>query len=322
MLEEVLEAMRPRSGGRYVDGTVGGGGHAFAVLKASAPTGLLFGCDRDGDALEAASVRLSIFESRYELRRGTFVELGEWIPAASVDGVLVDLGVSSPQLDRACRGFSFLQEGPLDMRMDLRGGQTAADLVNDWPAEDLARVFWEYGDERLARRIAAAIEQARRQAPFRTTLQLATLVERVAPRMGRRTHPATRVFQALRMVVNDEIGMVERGLPVLFRLLKPGGRLCVLTFHSLEDRLVKRFGQEMTRDYDVQGEVDVPALRVPRAPWARWWSRKPVKPTDAETMENPRARSAQLRVLERTLAPLPEEARSRADWKQKKSGHD
>jgi len=302
MVAEVLAALRPKAGGRYADGTVGGAGHAAAILAASSPNGWLFGCDRDGVAVEAARVRLAEFAGRFEIRRGNFAELAEWVPPGSCEGVLLDLGVSSPQLDRPERGFSFQQDGPLDMRMDTRQPQTAAELVNTASAEELAKIFWELGEERDSRRFAKAIVHDREQsrsAGFKTTRQLAELIERLSPRAGRRTHPATKVFQALRLAVNDEIGSLRRGLVAALTILKPGGRLAVITFHSLEDRVVKDFGRARARDYTFSGGMDVPELREPRTPELRWISRKAIKPGAAELVENPRSRSAQLRVMEK-----------------------
>jgi len=298
MLTEVLNALQPRPGGQYADGTVGGAGHATAVLAASSPNGRLWGCDRDGVALEAAKKRLAEFAGRFELRRGNYAELSDWVPAASCDGVLLDLGVSSPQLDEAGRGFSFQSDGPLDMRMDTRQPLTAAALLNTASAAELAKVLWEYGDERESRRFARAIVHDRETQPFTTTGQLAGLIERLSPRAGRKTHPATRVFQALRIAVNDEIGSLERGLEGAMKLLKPGGRLAVITFHSLEDRVVKIFGRARARDYTFTG-TDVPELRAPRAPDLRLVTRKAIKPGAAEIEANPRSRSAQLRVMEK-----------------------
>jgi 16S rRNA (cytosine1402-N4)-methyltransferase len=260
----------------------------------------LYGCDRDGGAVEVAKKRLAEkFAGRFELRRGNFSELADWIPEKSCDGVVLDLGVSSPQLDTAGRGFSFQQEGPLDMRMDDRQPLTAADLVNGESAEALAKIFWEYGDERDSRRLARAMVQDRALRKFETTRQLAELIERISPRAGRKAHPATKVFQALRIAVNDEIGSLKRGLAAAVKILKPGGRLAVVTFHSLEDRVVKEFGRERTRDYTFTGAVDVPELRQPGVPDLKWVSRKAIAPGAEEVKENPRARSAQLRVLER-----------------------
>ena len=226
-------------------------------------------------------------------------EMAGWIPAASCDGVLLDLGVSSPQLDSPERGFSFQQDGPLDMRMDTRQTLTAAELVNGASAEELAKIFWEFGGERESRRFAKAIAHDREQRKFETTRQLAELIERLSPRRGRKAHPATKVFQALRIAVNDEMGSLKRGLEAAVKILKPGGRLAVITFHSLEDRVVKEFGRARARDYAFTGGVDVPELREPRTPELKWMTRKPIKPGENELNENPRSRSAQLRVLEK-----------------------
>jgi len=300
MAAEVLKALRPEPGGHFADGTLGGAGHAALILAASSPTGWLFGCDRDGVAVEVAKKRLAEkFAGRFDLRRGNFSELGDWIPENSCDGVLLDLGVSSPQLDMAARGFSFQQDGPLDMRMDDRQPLTAADLVNRESAEALAKIFWEYGDERDSRRLARAMVHDRALRKFETTRQLAELLERIAPRAGKKAHPATKVFQALRIAVNDEIGSLRRGLAAAVKILKPGGRLAVITFHSLEDRVVKAFGRERTRDYTFSGTVDVPELRQPCVPELKWVSRKAILPGDDELKANSRARSAQLRVLEK-----------------------
>jgi len=300
MVAEVLEALKPRPGGRYADGTLGGAGHAALILGASSPTGCLSGCDRDGAAVEAAKKRLAEkFAGRFEIRRGNFEEMAGWIPAASCDGVLLDLGVSSPQLDSPERGFSFQQDGPLDMRMDDRQPLTAADLVNGASAGELAKIFWEYGGERESRRFAKAIVQDRALRKFETTRQLAELIERISPRAGRKAHPATKIFQALRIAANDEIGSLKRGLAAAVQILKPGGRLAVITFHSLEDRAVKEFGREWTRDYTFSGEVDVPELRQPRVPELKWLTRKAITPGEVELKDNPRSRSAQLRVLEK-----------------------
>src|SRR6516164_8298770 len=209
MLSEVLAALRPTAEGRYVDATLGGGGHAAAILAASSPNGWLYGCDRDGEAVEAALQRLAEFEGRFELRQLNFAELAGWVPAGSCDGAVMDLGVSSPQLDQGARGFSFQQEGPLDMRMDRRQALTAAELVNAAGPDELAKIFWELGGERR----------------FETTRQLAEFIERLAPRRGRKAHPATKVFQGLRIAVNDEIGALRRGLAGALMVLRPGGRL-------------------------------------------------------------------------------------------------
>ena len=299
LLEEVLSALRPASGGLYVDGTVGGGGHSEVILEACSPEGRLVAFDRDDWALEAAAKRLARFGNRLELHREAFAGLAKRFVKRPCDGVLLDLGVSSPQLDEAERGFSFQSDGPLDMRMDRRQPVTAEQLVNELEPEELAEIFWKLGGERKSRRIARAIVEQRSMQRLETTLQLAEVVERACPRRGARAHPATGVFQALRMAVNDELGQVERGLEAGWSVLKPGGRMAVITFHSGEDRAVKQFSRDLARPYTVRGEVDLPELREPREPLARELSRKAIKPSEAELDRNPRSRSAQLRVLEK-----------------------
>jgi 16S rRNA (cytosine1402-N4)-methyltransferase len=299
MVAEALRALRPAPGARLVDGTIGGAGHAEALLRASSPDGWLYGCDRDGAAIEAATERLKPFAGRFELRRGNFADLGEWIEAGSCDGALLDLGTSSAQLDEAGRGFSFQAEGPLDMRMDDRQIITAASLVNTISPEELARIFWEFGGESDSRRMAKAIALDRQQRPFETTRQLAGLIERLSPRGGRKTHPATRVFQALRIAVNQETESLRRGLEAALAILKPGGRLAVITFHSLEDRITRLFGREHARDYVAGDPSDVPELRRPAKPTVVLVEKKAIKPGEAELAENPRSRSAQLRVMEK-----------------------
>jgi 16S rRNA (cytosine1402-N4)-methyltransferase len=299
LLAEVLAALQPHPGGQYADGTIGGAGHTAAILEASSPNGFLSGCDRDGAAVEAAQDRLQVFAGRFEIRRGNFDELSNWVEQGSCDGVLLDLGVSSPQLDLAERGFSFSAEGPLDMRMDRRQPLTAAVLVNEASPEELADIFWRYGDEHQSRKMARAIERERSLRPIQTTRQLAELVEKISPRAGKKSHPATKIFQALRIAVNDEIGSLKRGLNGSLKILKPGGRLAVITFHSLEDRMVKEWGRTLARDYEFEGEVDVPELRKPVQPKVRLVTRKAILPGDVEVHENPRSRSAQLRVFEK-----------------------
>jgi 16S rRNA (cytosine1402-N4)-methyltransferase len=299
LLTETLTLLRPQPGGRFADGTLGGGGHAEAILAATSPNGWLFGSDRDGVALAAASERLKPFAGRFELRQANFDELADWIERESCDGVLLDLGVSSPQLDVADRGFSFQADGPLDMRMDQRQVLTAAQIVNEAEPEELARIFWEYGDERESRRIARALERDRALRPITRTRQLAELIERISPRRGSKTHPATRVFQALRIAVNDEVGSLQRGLESARNILKPGGRLVVITFHSQEDRTVKEWGRRLARDYQVIGDVDDPLLRKPSPPRLKLVHRKAIQPGAQEMRENPRSRSAQLRVFEK-----------------------
>jgi 16S rRNA (cytosine1402-N4)-methyltransferase len=301
LVKEVLAALKPRAGGRYLDGTVGGAGHAKRILAASAPDGYLIGFDQDTMAIEAAQARLAAeFAGRFELHHANYADAREFVAEASCDGALLDLGVSSPQLDRPERGFSFTAEGPLDMRQDQRQRTTAGEIVNGWSADELARIFWELGGERDSRRLARVIERERAFRKIETTRQLAELIERASPRHGRRAHPATKIFLALRMEVNQEMPKLAAGLEACWSLLKPGGTLAVITFHSLEDHLAKDFGRKLTRDYDVIGEVDVPELRKPRAARARWVTKR-AQPSDAELAENPRARSAQLRALEKLI---------------------
>jgi 16S rRNA (cytosine1402-N4)-methyltransferase len=300
LLREVLEALRPAEGRLFVDGTLGAGGHSFAILEAG-PQARLIGLDRDEAALEAAAERLKPFAGRFELHRANFVEVENFVSPESCDGVLLDLGVSSPQLDQAERGFSFQNDGPLDMRMDRRDPITAADIVNTWPEEELANLFWELGEEKASRRIASALTKRRAVRKFETTRDLAEFVVGVVGR-HQKIHPATRVFQALRMEVNRELDAVEDGVQAAWRVLKVGGRLAVITFHSLEDRVVKEFGRALERDYFVEGSVDRPEFRTPKQPEGRAISRKPIVPNDEETRENPRARSAKLRVIEKLIS--------------------
>ena len=245
LLEEVLTALRPVAGGLYVDGTVGGGGHAEAILEACSPDGSLVAFDRDDWALKASARRLSHYGSRLELHHEAFSGIAKHLKNRKSDGVLLDLGVSSPQLNEVERGFSFQSNGPLDMRMDRRQSVTAEQLVNELDQEELADIFWKLGGERRSRRIAYAIVEHRQLQRLETTKQLAKVVEQTCPRRGAKKHPATVVFQALRMAVNDELTQVELGLDSCWSVLKPGGRLAVITFHSGEDRLVKQFNRRM-----------------------------------------------------------------------------
>jgi len=297
LLREAIDALQPASGRLLLDGTLGGAGHSYSWLEASSPQGRLIGLDRDQAALIAASDRLKDFAGRFDLHHANFANLDEFAATKSCDAVLLDLGVSSPQLDWADRGFSFQREGPLDMRMDQREPVTAADIVNTWPEEELANLFWELGEERASRRIASLIVRRRVVRKFETTTDLADLI---AKNLGRgKIHPATKVFQALRMEVNREIDALESGLHAAWHVLKPGGRLAVITFHSLEDRIVKDFGRALERDYSVEGEFDRPEFRLPKRPEAKLITRKPVTAADDELNRNPRARSAKVRVIEK-----------------------
>lgn len=295
LLEPVVEALAPRSGGRYLDCTLGGGGHAEAILAASGPDGLLVGIDRDPAALAAAGSRLASFGERALLLHGRFGDMAEVAgPHGPFDGIVLDLGVSSPQLDHAERGFSFGRDGPLDMRMDPTRGPTAAEWLDAVDEPELVRVLRQYGEEPRARQIARAILAGR---PWTRTLALADAVARAAGYKGSRRHPATRTFQALRIAVNDELGELERGLAAGLALLAPGGRMAVISFHSLEDRLVKaafRDAAGKNTPRDVYGHLIRPPL-----------GRLLGKPRVGKDLDphNPRARSARLRVFERAPAP-------------------
>jgi 16S rRNA (cytosine1402-N4)-methyltransferase len=285
LLAEALELLAVRPGGLYVDGTVGLGGHAEAVLRASSPDGRLLGLDRDGETLERARARLAGFGGRARLEQGDYREIPERLAGEEADGILLDLGVSSVQLDQAERGFSFQAEGPLDMRMDRSAGTTAADLVNRMRERDLADLLYALGEEPASRRIARAIVFARERKPIETTSELADIVRRAAPR--RRPgglHPATRTFQALRIRVNREIEGLGEAFERAAGCLKPGGRLAVIAFHSLEDRAAKE------------------AFRALAGRGFRVLTRKPVRPGEAEVRANPRARSARLRAVAREEA--------------------
>jgi len=285
LLEETLELVAVRPGGLWVDGTVGLGGHAAAVLRATAPDGRLLGLDRDGESLARARGRLAAFGERVRLEQADYREIPERLDGEMASGILLDLGVSSAQLDEAERGFSFQAEGPLDMRMDRSRGQTAADLVNRLREKELADLLYTCGEEPASRRIARAIVFARERRPIATTTELADVVRRAAPR-GRRPglHPATRTFQALRIRVNRELDGLGPALERIASCLSPGGRMVVIAFHSLEDRAVKE------------------AFRALSARGYRVLTRKPVRPGETEVRRNPRARSARLRGLSRDEA--------------------
>jgi 16S rRNA (cytosine1402-N4)-methyltransferase len=285
LLAETLELLAVKPGGLWVDGTVGLGGHADAVLRASAPDGRLLGLDRDGETLERAKKRLAAFGGRARLEPGDHREIPERLGGEKADGILLDLGISSVQLDDPGRGFSFQAEGPLDMRMDRSRGETAADLVNRMRERDLADLIYAYGEEPASRRIARAIVEARARQPIATTTELADVVRRAAGRSRRPgLHPATRTFQALRIRVNGELDGLGEALERAASCLRPGGRLVVIAFHSLEDRAAKE------------------AFRALAARGFRPLTRKPVRPGEAEVRVNPRARSARLRALVREEA--------------------
>ena len=299
---EVLQYLAPRPGGVYVDGTLGGGGHSELILEAIGPDGVLYGIDRDPAALAAASERLSRFGDRFQPLQGSFGDLVKLLATKGVreiDGLLLDLGVSSPQLDRPERGFSFRADGPLDMRMDPTQGETAADLVNSLSERELELAIKEYGEERWARKIAQRIVTARQEQPFTTTLQLAALVERTIPRRFQedRIHPATRTFQGLRILVNGELEQVEQGLQAAIGLLKPGGRLVVISFHSLEDRIVKQRLRDAASGCRCPRQL--PQCVCGQVPLVRVLTSRPVTAGAVELADNPRSRSAKLRSAER-----------------------
>ena len=307
LVNEVLEMLAPAPGSLHLDATLGGGGHTERILEAANPDGRLLGLDADPLAIARVEARLGPrFGDRLVLRQANFRELGLVAPAAGfalVDGCLFDLGLSSFQLADRDRGFGFRAGGPLDMRFDPSRGAPAAELLGTLDTSELIALFRTYGEEPKAPRIARAIVDARRSAPVTTAEELAALIERVVPpnpRLRRRTHPATRVFQALRIAVNEELEALDAGLAAALDLLRPGGRLVVLSYHSLEDRIVKRFFQAERR-----GCVCPPALPVcvcGRSPRLRLVTNPSVTPTDAEIAANPRARSARLRAAERLAA--------------------
>jgi 16S rRNA (cytosine1402-N4)-methyltransferase len=315
LYDRVLAGLRIRPGGLYIDATVGAGGHAAGILSASAPDGRLLGLDTDPDAISFARQALGPFGNRVLLRAENFRHLTRVAAALSfehVDGILMDLGLSSRQLADRERGFSFSQDGPLDMRMKRSQGPTAADLINHLPEADLADLLWRYGEERHARRIARAIVIAR---PLLTTGQLANLVARTVTRKARRDqrrtrkgmysqrriHPATRTFQALRIAVNDELKALNQALPQARDLLRPEGRLAVISFHSLEDRMVKRFFQQEARDCICPPETPICICQHRAA--LNIITRKPIRPTLEEISSNPKSRSARLRIAELLASP-------------------
>lgn len=298
LLDATLRLLQPQAGGRYIDATLGAGGHAQAILEESAPNGRLLGLDQDTAALALARQRLAVYGDRARLVHANFRDLERVAHAntfTNVDGILIDLGLSSMQLDTGERGFAFSHDAPLDMRMDTTQDETAADLVNTLPERELADLIYQYGEEPASRRIARAIVAAR---PIGTTAQLAQLVARVAGGKGHwRIHPATRTFQALRIAVNDELGALQAVLPQAVRLLKAGGRLAVISFHSLEDRIVKQFMRDEAQDCICP--PGQPVCTCGHTATLRAITRKPVTADEAEIAANSRARSARLRVAER-----------------------
>lgn len=296
LASETIELLAPRPGALIVDGTCGGGGHSELILQKGAD---VLGLDQDPDAIGHAAERLSEFGGRVTLRQANFRQAGQVLDSlgiATIGGALLDIGISSRQLENGERGFSIMRNGPLDMRMDPRREVTAADVVNHYSEEDLTRIFREFGEEPAARRIASQLVKQRKVTPFTETIQLAKAIEKIVWRHGRR-HPATQVFQALRMEVNDELGALADGLLTLSSRLESGARIAVITFHSLEDRIVKNFFRDRAREF-----LDRPEWPEPRPnPDFQFTlvTAKPVEPSAEEQRENPRSRSAKLRVAER-----------------------
>lgn len=296
LYQSVLEYLQ-KPGGCYLDGTVGAGGHAAAVLDASSPDGRLLGMDRDPAALSFAGQRLAPFGDRVTLVHASFARMGEHaarLGFEQLDGILLDLGLSSRQLDDPARGFAFRHDGPLDMRFDPDDERTAATLVNELPSDELADIIYRYGEERDSRRIARAIVNAR---PLRTTGELASIVRGAVRRRERRIHPATRTFQALRIAVNRELEALSAALPQAVQLLRPGGRLAIIAFHSLEDRIVKQFFRRESQDCLCSPES--PVCICQHQATLNILTRKPIRPSTVEMERNSRSRSARLRVAER-----------------------
>lgn len=296
LYKETIHALQPRAGGRYIDGTLGAGGHSAGILEASAPTGQVLAFDLDPQAIQIARVRLARFGARVHIVQASYIKMAEIAASLgweAVDGIVLDLGVSSMQLDTAERGFSFLRDAPLDMRFDPNASLSAADLVNSLPESELADLLFRYGEERQSRRIARAIVQNR---PLASTRQLADLVLKTIGKKER-IHPATRTFQALRIAVNGELDSVESVLPIAIGLLRPGGRLAVISFHSLEDRIIKEtFRREST---DCLCPPRQPVCTCGHRARIRQINRKPLEASEAEMQENSRARSAKLRIVEK-----------------------
>jgi len=305
LYQEIIHALQPRSGGRYVDGTLGAGGHARGILEACSPDGQLLGLDVDPHAHALARENLAPYEQRTHLVQASYITLTQQLAALkwdSVDGIVLDLGASSMQFDNAERGFSFMQDGPLDMRFGVNAFQSAEDIINNYDERDLADLIFRYGEDRDARRIAKAIVMSR---PLRTTRELVAVIEKASPRRGDRTHPATQTFQALRIAVNEELSSVESVLPQAVAALRrrperfegSGGRLAVISFHSLEDRIVKDYFREQSKDI-----VNPPYERiyeVERKAVIELINKKPIVASEEEVKDNPRARSAKLRVVEK-----------------------
>ncbi|MBQ5607447.1 MAG: 16S rRNA (cytosine(1402)-N(4))-methyltransferase RsmH [Oscillospiraceae bacterium] len=301
LLEECLEGLDIKPDGIYIDGTLGGAGHSSRIVS-RLTTGKLIGIDRDPVALQAAEERLEPYKDRVTLVHSNFSEMAQVVKnlgLSGVDGILLDLGVSSPQLDDGERGFSYMADAPLDMRMNSQDALSAYTVVNSWSQEELKRILFDYGEERYAPRIAAAICRRREEAPIRTTLELVDIIRSAMPAQALREkqHPAKRSFQAIRIAVNDELGSVEKAMQKAIPLLNPGGRLAVITFHSLEDRIVKNAMTEASKGCTCPPSF--PVCICGKKPLVKLISRKPIVASDEELEANPRSRSAKLRVCEK-----------------------
>lgn len=297
LYQEVLDTLNPVPGGLYVDGTVGVGGHSQGILEASSPDGKLLGLDRDPQALQIAGKLLEKYGDRVELICGSYADLNSHLNNRNwqhVDGILLDLGLSSLQLDSPERGFSFRNAGPLDMRFDPNQPITAADIVNHYSRDDLANLIYEYGEEKFSRKIADAIIANR---PLESTIDLADIITGAIGRSTKKIHPATQTFQALRIAVNKELNALEAFLPQALDLLKPGGRLAIIAFHSLEDRMVKQFFRKESRDCICP--VEIPQCVCGHSARIKEISRRPIRPEESEIDKNPRSRSAKLRIAEK-----------------------
>lgn len=301
LLDECIQGLNIRPDGVYVDGTLGRAGHSSEIAR-RLTTGRLYCIDRDMAAIEAAREKLGPWMERVKLIHGNFTDLAQLLSevgAPGVDGMLFDFGVSSPQLDDPARGFSYMHDAPLDMRMDQREPLTARTVVNEWPQEELRRILWQYGEERYAPAIAGAVVRARGQAPIETTFQLVDVIRSALPAQALREkqHPAKRTFQAIRIAVNDELTAAERVIEQAVPLLNQGGRLCIITFHSLEDRIVKTGYAGFVKGCTCP--PDFPVCVCGKKPSLKLINKKPILPGEAELEENPRSRSAKLRIAEK-----------------------
>jgi len=302
LLEECIQGLNIKPDGSYLDGTLGGAGHSEAICHHLGEKGVLIGIDQDRHAIGAAQKRLEKFENRIILYQDNFANVKnvlEKVEVLKVNGIVLDLGVSSYQLDEAERGFSYMQDGPLDMRMDPEGLRSAQNVINEYSEEDLARIIKEYGEERWAKRIARFIVEERKKKPFTTTMELVEVIKKAVPKGARRDgpHPAKRTFQAIRIEVNQELAILEQSIKDMVDVLDTGGRLCIITFHSLEDRIVKQTFRHL--ENPCVCPPDFPICICGKQPVAKIITRKPILPTNEEIGKNPRARSAKLRILEK-----------------------